>query len=134
MSCSSLNYFFNHYTVHWTFRYYNSLYSWRPVDLLKTSHHLVPETSPNLVPQMSRGRPHLELFNFCFSPVKINNRCVKQELLHQKTLFSLNHRFLCWSSKSPQKVPWRSRILRALRDFQRTSLERRGPAAKTQGL
>ena len=28
------------------------------------------------------------------------SRCVKQ-VLHLKTLFSLNHQFLCWSPKSP---------------------------------
>ena len=51
---------------------------------------------------------------------KKSNRCVKRGILHLKTTFSLNNRFLCWYSKSPLKVPWRFQTLGPLRDLQGT--------------
>ena len=63
------------------------MYDGRPADVPRTSHHLVPGMSLNWVPQMSRGRPHLELLNICFFPIKNSNRCVKQGLLDLKNTF-----------------------------------------------
>ena len=37
-------------------------------------------------------------------------------------IFSLNHQFSCWFTKSPLKVPWRSRMFGPLEDLQGTLL------------
>ena len=89
----------------------------------------VPRTSPERPIIWSPGRPatgsrrrpvDVPIQNFCIFvfPVKNSNRCVKQGLLHLKTLFSLNHQFFCWSPKSPLKVPWTYRTLGLLGDLQ----------------
>ena len=48
-------------------------------------------------------------------PVKAPFRTFEYLLFQWKTLFSLNQQFLCWSPKSPLKVPWRSWTLRTFR-------------------
>ena len=45
-------------------------------------------------------------------------------------MFSLNYHFLYWSPQGPLKVPYRSRTLRPLGDFQETSPRHRVPAGK----
>ena len=80
----------------------------------------VPSFGPQDVPEL--GPVDAPIWNFCIFvfPVRSNNRCVKQELLHLKNIFSLNYQFFCWSPKSPLKIPWRSRTLGPLGDLQGT--------------
>ena len=45
------------------------MFDQRSADVPKMSHHLAQDV-PQLVPQTSRGRPHLELVNICCSRKK----------------------------------------------------------------
>ena len=47
--------------------------------------------------------------------------CKTRTIASKRHFFSLNHKFLCWSPKSPLKVPWRSQTLEPLGNLQRTS-------------
>ena len=111
------------------------MYDWRPADVPRTSHCLVPEISRNWAPYSSCGHPDLELLNICFFAIKNSNRCVKEGLFRLKnTFFSLNHQFLCCFPKSFLKVPWRSQMLRPLEDLQGTSSGRHSPAGQLFSL
>ena len=100
----------------------------RPGDVPRTSHHLVPGTSPNWVPQRSRGRPHLELLHICFSSKKQQQVCKTRTIASKKTFF-FKLSFV-WSPRSPPKVPWRSWTLGPLGDIQGTFPGRRVTAGK----
>ena len=95
-----------------------------PGDIPRTSHHLVQGCPAS----GSRRRPvDVPIQNFCIFvfPVKISNRCVKQELLHLKNTFFIKLSIFCWSPKSPFKFPWISCPLGPLGNLQETSLGRR---------
>ena len=95
-------------------------------------------TSPERPIIWSPGRPAIgsrrhpvgvPIYNFCIfvSPVKNSNRCVKEELLHLKSIFSSNYLFFFgWLPKSPLEVP----DVKTFRDLQGTSRGRRVPGGK----
>ena len=56
--------------------------------------------------------------------------CKTRTIACKKTLFSLNHQFLCWSPKGPLKVPWRPRTLGPLGHLQGMPPGRRVPAGR----
>lgn len=58
----------------------------RPADVPTTSHNLVLWTSRNWVPQNSRGRLYLKLWNICFTKT-YRNRYVRYRLLLPKCNF-----------------------------------------------
>ena len=74
---------------------------------------VIPRTSLGRLATGSRGRPHFELLNNCFSS-KNSSTCVKQRLLHLKnSVFIESSNFVL--------AHWRSRTLGPLVDLQGTS-------------
>ena len=77
-----------------------------PTDVLKMSHHLVPWTSSNWVPQTSRGRPRSELLNICSSCKKQKQICNGRTITSEKQFFQKIINFCV----GPLRVPWVSLV------------------------
>ena len=95
------------------------------VEVPRTSHYFVLQTSRKQVLYTSRGRSHLEQLNICFSFKSKEQIHTARTIAFKIQFLSLNHKLLYWTYESPKKVPCRSQPQVPLGNLYGTSPGRR---------